>query len=333
MSSRFLASIVVLAAAVTVPLGAQAPAASSSTAAAAWTPPRTPDGHPDLQGLWSYATLTPLERPAEFAGKEFLTEKEAAEYEKRVLVENNRDRRDGPAEADVTRAYNDFWWDRGTKVVSTRRTSLVVDPPDGKIPPLTPEAQQRAAARAEARRLRPADGPEDRPLAERCILFGGGGAPMLPTAYNNNAQFFQTRDYVVIVNEMVHDARVIRLDGGPPLPGSVRQWLGDSRGRWEGDTLVVETTNFTDKSNFRGSGENLRLVERFTRVAEDTLLYEFTVDDPASFTRPWKVELPLWKNPELMYEYACHEGNSGMAGVLAGYRKAEADEAATKGTR
>ncbi|HVG54675.1 MAG TPA: hypothetical protein VM846_09610, partial [Vicinamibacterales bacterium] len=214
MKSRFLVSIVVLTTAVTVPLDAQAPSvAATATASAAWTPPRTPDGHPDLQGLWSYATLTPLERPAEFAGKEFLSEQEVAEYEQRVLRENNRDRRDGTAEADVTRAYNDFWWDRGTKVVSTRRTSLVVDPPDGKIPPLTPDAQRRAAARAEARRLRPADGPEDRPLAERCILFGGGGAPMLPTAYNNNAQFFQTRDHVVIVNEMVHDARVIRLDG------------------------------------------------------------------------------------------------------------------------
>ena len=270
-------------------------------AAAKWTAPRTPDGHPDLQGLWSYATLTPLERPAEFAGKEFLSEQEAADYEKRTLSENNRDRRDGSAEADVTRAYNDFWWDRGTKVVVTRRTSLVVDPPDGKIPPLTPEAQKRAAARAEARRLHPADGPEDRPLARALHSFGGGGAPMLPTAYNNNAQFFQTRDYVVIVNEMVHDARIIPLDGRPPLPSNVRQWLGDSRGRWEGDTLVVETTNFTDETNFRGSGENLRLTERFTRVSQDTLLYQFTVDDPTSFTKPWKVELPLWKNPELMY--------------------------------
>jgi hypothetical protein len=334
MNSRFLALSIVLAVAVSVPAAAQTPsAAAEPTAAHKWTPPRTPDGHPDFQGVWSYATLTPLERPAEFAGKEFLSEQEAAEYEKRRLRDSNQDRRDGGAEADVARAYNDFWWDRGSKVVVTRRTSLVVDPPDGRIPPLTPEAQKRAAERTEARRLRPADGPEDRPLAERCILFGSGGAPMLPTAYNNNAQFFQTRDHVVIINEMVHDARVVALDGRPPLHNGVRQWLGDSRGRWEGDTLVVETTNFTDKSNFRGSGERLRLIERFTRVAEDTLLYEFTVDDPASFTRPWKVELPLWKNPELTYEYACHEGNSGMAGVLGGYRKAEAEEAARKGTK
>jgi hypothetical protein len=335
MAYRCAAALMVLVASVPlVPLAAQAPPASAGSAAAgAWTVPRTPDGHPDFQGVWSYATLTPLERPAEFAGKEFLTEQEAAAYEKRRLVDNNMDRRDGGAEADVTRAYNDFWWDRGTKVVVTRRTSLVVDPPDGRIPPLTPEARKRAAARTEARRLRPADGPEDRPLMERCILFGAGGAPMLPTAYNNNAQFIQTRDQMVIVNEMVHEVRIIALDGRPRLPGNVRQWLGDSHGRWEGDTLVVETANFTDKSNFRGSSENLRLTERFTRVAEDTLLYEFTVDDPTSFTRPWRVELPLWKSPELLYEYACHEGNTGMAGVLAGFRKAEAEEAAGQGTR
>jgi hypothetical protein len=329
MSDRCLSLLIVLA--VSVPAAAQAPpAAAKSPASSTWTVPRMPDGKPDLQGLWSYATLTPLERPAEFAGKEFLSEQEAAEYEKRRLREDNRDRRDGSAEADVTRAYNDFWWDRGTKVVVTRRTSLVVDPPDGRIPALTLDAQKRAAARTEARRLHPGDGPEDRPLAERCILFGNGGAPMLPTAYNNNAQLFQTRDHVVIVNEMVHDVRIIPLDGRPPLNKNVRLWLGDSRGHWEGDTLVVETTNFNDKANFRGASENMRLTERFTRVAQDTLLYEFTVDDPTSFTRPWKVELPLWKNPELMYEYACHEGNSGMAGVLAGFRKEEADKGAGK---
>jgi hypothetical protein len=313
---------------VVVSASAQAPVAKPD---AKWTLPRTPDGHPDLQGVWSYATLTPLERPGEFAGKEFLTEQEAVAYEQRRLREDNMDRRDGTATADVFRAYNDFWWDRGNKVVSTRRTSLVVDPPDGRIPPLTAEAQRRNAARAQARRQRgTSDGPEDRPLAERCILLGTGGVPMLPTFYNNNAQFIQTRDHVVIVNEMIHDARVIPLDGRPHLPKNIRQWLGDPVGRWEGDTLVIETTNFTDRTNFRGSGEDLRLTERFTRVAENTLMYEFIVEDPVSFTRPWKVEIPLWKNPELMYEYACHEGNSGMAGVLAGARAEEkaAEEAA-----
>ena len=308
---------------VSIPAAAQAPGAK-------WSPPRTPDGKPDLQGIWSYATLTPLERPAELDGKEFFTEQEVADYEKRRLGEMNMDRRDGGAEADVTRAYNDFWWDRGTKVVVTRRTSLIVDPPDGKIPSLTPAAQRRVADRAEARRLRPADGPEDRSLGERCILFGAGGVPMIPTAYNNNSHFFQTPDHVVIVNEMIHDARIIPLDGRPGIPKDVRQLLGDSRGHWEGDTLVVETTNFTDRTAFRGAGEGLHLTERFTRTAEDTLLYEFTIDDPASFTRPWKVELPMWKNPELIYEYACHEGNSGMAGILTGARTAEKEAAAKR---
>ncbi len=305
---------------VSIPAAAQAPTAK-------WTSPRTPDGKPDLQGIWSFATLTPLERPPELAGKEFFTQQEVVDYEKRRLTEMNMDRRDGGAEADVTRAYNDFWWDRGTKAVVTRRTSLIVDPPDGKIPSLTPAAQKRVADRAEARRLRPADGPEDRSLGERCLLFGAGGAPMVPTAYNNNAYLFQTPDHVVIVNEMIHDARIIPLDGRQGLPPNVRQLLGNSRGHWEGDTLVVETTGFTGKSAFRGSGENLRLTERFTRTAEDTLLYQFTVDDPESFTRPWKVEIPLWKNPELIYEYACHEGNSGMTGILTGARTAEREAA------
>jgi hypothetical protein len=201
---------------------------------------------------------------------------------------------------------------------------------------LTAEAQKRNAARAEARRLSgrgPTDGPEDRPLAERCILFGNGGTPMLPTAYNNNFQLVQTRDHVAILSEMIHDTRVVPLDGRPPLPRSVRQYLGDSRGRWEGDTLVVETTNFTDKTNFRGSSENMRLTERFTRVSEETLIYRFTVDDPTSFARPWTVEIPMWRNRELIYEYACHEGNSSIAGVLSGARAEErAAEARRTGT-
>jgi hypothetical protein len=322
MTIRGIGLITVLAAI------ALAPAASVTAVAQnkAWTAPRTPDGKPDLQGIWSYATITPVERPAEFAGKEFLSEQEAADYEKRRLQEMNMDRRDGTAQADVTRAYNDFWWDRGTKVVSTRRTSLVVDPPDGRIPPLTEEARTRTAARAEERRRSgrgPTDGPEDRPLGERCIMFGSGGAPMLPGAYNNNFQLVQTPDQVAIVIEMIHDARIVPLDARPPLPKNVRQYHGDSRGHWEGDTLVVVTTNFTDKTNFRGSSENLRLTERFTRVAEDTLLYRFTVEDPSSFPRPWTVEIPMWRSREPIYEYACHEGNSSIAGVLAGARAEE----------
>jgi hypothetical protein len=330
MNTRWFVAAVALVIAASMPFAAQAPR-PAAPAAAKWVMPRTPDGHPDLQGVWSYATITPVERPAEFAGKEFLTEQEADAYEKRRRQEMNQDRRDGGAAADLSRAYNDFWWDRGTKVVSTRRTSLVIDPPDGRIPALTPEAQQRNAARAAARRLRgPSDGPEDRPLGDRCILFGGGGVPMLPTAYNNNVQVVQSRDQVVFLNEMIHDARIVPLGARTPLPSNIRQWTGDSHGRWEGDTLVVETTNFTDKTNFRGSSENLQLTERFTRVAEDTLLYRFTMNDPSSFTKPWTVEIPLWRNRELVYEYACHEGNSAMTGILSGARAEEREAEAAR---
>jgi hypothetical protein len=289
-----------------------------------WTAPRTADGHPDLQGIWSAATITPFERPAEFANKPTLTDAEAAAFEKQTLERNNMDRREGGADADVARAYNDFWWDRGTKTVKSRRTSLVIDPPDGKVPTLTPPAQQRQAARAEARKLHPADGPEDRPLGERCILLGAGGAPIQPTAYNNNYQIVQAPGYTVILTEMVHDARVIPLDGRPHLDASVRQLKGDSRGRWEGDTLVVETTNFTDRTAYRGSGEHMKLIERFTRVDAETLLYEFTVNDPESFAKPWTVQIPLVKTEGPIFEYACHEGNYGMTGLLSGAREEEA---------
>jgi predicted amidohydrolase YtcJ len=294
------------------------------------TLPRTPEGHPDLQGIWTNSTLTPLERPAEFAGKPFFTREEALEFEKQVRARNNGDRRDSNPEADLTTGYNDFWWDRGTKVASTMRTSLIVDPPDGRIPPLTPEAQKKAAARAEARRLRPADGPEDRSLADRCIARGNNGPPMLPAGYNNNYQIVQTADHVVILLEMIHDARIIPLDARPHLPGNVQQWYGDSRGRWEGNTLVVETTNFTDRTNFRGSGDKLRVVERFTRVDDETLLYQFTVEDPESFTRPWSGEIPMKKTEGPIFEYACHEGNLSMVNILSAAR---AEEKAAEGTR
>jgi hypothetical protein len=326
-----LAAVVVLALAAGSTTRAVAQTSSSATKAPVgkWVAPRTPDGHPDMQGVWSYATITPLERPAEFAGKAVMTEAEAGAYEKRRLGEMNQDRRDGGAAADVARAYNDFWWDRGTKVVVTRRTSLVIDPPDGRIPPLTPEAQRQNVARAQERRLHPSDGPEDRALQDRCILWGSGGAPMLPTAYNNNVQIFQGKDEVVLLNEMIHDARIIPTVQRPALPKEVRQLMGDPHGRWEGDTLVIETRNFTDKTAFRGGSENLHLTERFTRVAEDTLIYQFTVDDPA-FTKPWTVEIPLWRNRELIYEYACHEGNSAMVGILSGARADERQAEARK---
>jgi hypothetical protein len=289
---------------------------------------RTVDGHPDLQGIWTNATVTPFERPSELAGKEFFTAAEAAEYEKKIVEQNNADRRDRGAEEDLAIGYNAAWWDRGTKVVSTRRTSLVTDPPDGRVPPLTPAAQRKAGARAEARALHPADGPEDRSLDDRCIVRRTAGPPMLPAGYNNNYQIVQGPDHVAILVEMIHDARIISLDGRSHVSSKIRKLTGDSRGRWEGNTLVVETTNFTDKTNFRGSGENLRVVERFTRVDEETLLYQFTVDDPQSFVRPWSGEIPMKKIPGPVFEYACHEGNFSMENILS---IARAEENATDG--
>ena len=288
-----------------------------------WAAPRTPDGRPDLQGIWNFSTITPLERPAEFAGKPFLTDAEAADYEKLVMQRSNRDNRDRSSpEADVGGAYNEFWWDRGTTVARVGgkyRTSLIVDPPDGRVPALTAQAQERAAARAAERRAHPADGPEDRSLGERCLMFNAG-PPMLPGPYNNFMQIIQTRDHVVIYNEMIHDARVIPLDGRPHAAATARFWLGDSRGRWEGQTLVVDTTNFTDKTNVRGSGPNLHLIERFTRTDAGTLLYEFSVDDPSSFVKPWSAALPMRKTADQLFEYACHEGNHALQGILRGAR-------------
>jgi len=306
---------------------AEAPAVAQK-----WSPPKTPDGQPDLQGVWTNGTATPLERPAALAGKEFFTEQEAAAYEKELRARTDADRRDGPVEADVGRAYNDFWWDRGKKVVGSRRTSLIVDPEDGRIPPLTPEGKNRAGARAEARRRHPADGPEDRPLGDRCIVWQNEGPPMIPSVYNNNYRIVQTPGYVVIQIEMIHDARVIPLDGRPHLPQNVRQWLGDSRGHWEGNTLVVDTTNFTDKTNFRGSGAGLHVEERFSRVDPETILYEFKVEDPANWTSSWSAQIPMSRTSDLIFEYACHEGNYAMAGIL-GAARAEENAAAAKGSR
>ena len=299
--------------ALTLPLAGQAPR-------------RTPWGDPDLQGLWTNATITPFERPAELSGKPVLTEQEAADYEQRTNQARDADNRAGGTEADLGRAYNQFWYDRGTKVVESRRTSLVVDPPDGRVPPLTPDAQHRTDARAAMRRRSPADGPENRSLAERCILWPTAGPPMLPSGYNNNYQILQTPGYVVILVEMIHDVRIIPLDGRPHAPQDIRQWMGDSRGRWDGNTLVVTTTNFTGKTNFRGSSDKLRLVERFTRADADTINYEFTVEDPSSFTKPWTAAIPMTKTDGPIFEYACHEGNYGMTNLLSGARAEESQK-------
>ena len=294
-------------------------APSASGQAKKWTPPRTADGQPDISGFWTYATLTPLERPAELAGKATLTPQEAAEFAKQTVDRVSTDRRDGGGAADVGRSYNEFWRDRGS-VVKTMRTSLIVDPPDGKVPALTPDGQKREAARAEFARLHPADGPENRNTWERCL---GRGLPLVPSSYNNNFQIVQTPGYVVIVLEMVHDARVIPLDGSPHLPSNVRSWLGDSRGHWEGNTLVVDVTNFIEGANFRGSDKNLHLIERFTRVDAETLQYEFTVDDPTTFTKPWTASIPAIATSDKIYEYACNEGNFAMSGILGGARADE----------
>jgi hypothetical protein len=301
-------------------IGAQAPATRVSTRSTAPTRssalPRTADGRPDLQGTWDFAQLTPLERPSEFADKESITEEEAEEFAQHRIETTHKDRRDGGAAADVERAYNDFWWDFGTRI--SKQPSLVVDPPDGRIPSLTAEAQERIAQRRNHY-----DNPEERPLAERCILGFNSGPPMVPSAYNNNVQIVQTRGHVVIVNEMIHSARIVDLSGRPHRPKEVRYLTGDSVGHWDGDTLVVDTTNFSKDAGFRGASVNLHLVERFTRVDRDTLRYEFTVEDPATWTHTWSASIPMTRSDELMFEYACHEANYALEGVLKGARYQE----------
>ena len=275
--------------------------------------PRATTGHPDLQGTWDFAQLTPFERPGNFAGKESLTDDEAEEFAQQRIETGNKDKRDGGAAADVERAYNDFWWDFGKRVA--KQSSLVVDPPDGRVPATTAEAQARAAARRGRY-----DNPEERPLAERCILGFNSGPPMVPSAYNNNMQIVQTREHVLILNEMIHSARIVALNGRPHAPSSIRSLTGDSVGHWDGDTLVVDTTNFSQEAGFRGASKDLHLVERFTRVDANTLKYEFTVVDPATWTKKWSASIPMTRSDELIYEYACHESNYGLEGVLKGAR-------------
>jgi hypothetical protein len=345
MSRRFLTSAsvptIVIAVASLAPLpvaGQSAPPQAQSAATKAWTAPRTPDGKPDLQGVWDYRTITPLERPGALGTKAFFTDEEAAKFEQQENGRQNRDLIDPkvgglnyPAGGVVP--YNEFWYDRGDKVVGTKRTSLIVDPPNGRLPPLTPDGEAKAKRRAEIGRQEQlghplADSWEDRPLAERCILGANSGPPMTPGAYNNNFQLFQTPDHVVIVNEMIHEARVVPMDGRPHL--NIPQWKGDSRGHWEGDTLVVDTTSFKRNTSLAGSSAKMHLTERFTRTGPDALLYEFTVDDPSTWTKPWTAEIPTARIDVPVYEYACHEGNYAMIGILAGARadeKAVADAA------
>jgi len=312
--------------------------ALAQASALAQAPSRTPWGDPDLQGTWDFTTITPLQRPAELAGREFLTESEAAALEKQINQQRYQTEAQSPGSlGGVPRAESDpgiynlsWWWEpNGRRLVRTRRTSLVVDPPDGRIPAFTAQAQAILRARDEARERRHAA--KDLPLAERCIMGFNSGPPMVPGPYNNLVQIFQSPGYVVIVNEMVHDARIVPLDGRPPLAAVLGFWAGDSRGHWEGDTLVVETRNLTDNGTgtFGPPGSidrNVRLVERFTRMDDRVLTYRFTMNDPTVWPRSWSAEVPMTRIDGFVMEYACHEGNYGLANILAGARAEEKDQ-------
>ena len=319
MTHRILAAaIAVMAVAALAPAGAlgQTQAGESS----AWTSPRTAWGDPDLQGRWTNTTTTPLQRPADLEGRELLTEEERAALDEAGDVA--REQRGVTAGTGETGSYNNFWVERGVRMA---RTSLIVDPPDGRLPPFTPFEAARRPAR-ESYRTRVPAGPEDRNLYERCISRGMPGT-MMPGFYNHNYQIFQAPGYVVVLVEMIHDARIIPLDGRPHVDEGIRQWLGDSRGRWEGDTLVVETTNFIPVNGRAltvfGANETTLLVERFRRIDDDTIDYEFTVSDPLEYTRPWTASIPMASLDGLLYEYACHEGNYGLENILVGARATE----------
>jgi hypothetical protein len=313
MNGRFLMTAAILAQAI-------------ATLAIAATPTgKTPDGQPDLQGVWTNATITPFERPDELAGKKVLTPQEAAELEKKAALT----RVDAPPKAGDVGNYNQVWFDSGTKVVSSRQTSLVVDPPDGRVP-LKPSAE----AKRDYNSAHNADSYEYMSVWDRCITRGVP-AGFFPAGYNNAHEIVQTHGYVVILSEMIHETRIIPLDGTPHLPASVRLWNGDSRGHWEHNTLVVDTTNFNGKGFISTSAaggrikgipqsESLHIVERFTRVDPGTINYELTVTDPDVYTKPWKVAMPLTRDPDYrIYEYACHEGNEAVGNVLRGGRAQE----------
>ena len=336
MRHRFVAGVNVLGTLIALvcltaaPLAGQA--ASTSTAVNATfstqtaTQPRTPWGDPDLQGVWSYATLTPLQRPPELDGREFFTAEEAATRNTAVGI-------DRPPRPGDPGTYNALWFDRG-RVLSDLRTSLIVDPPDGRLP-LTPAAQESVAVRREHRLEHPADSWLDRSAWDRCITYHG--VPPISTGYNNTYQIFQSPGYIAILVENIHDVRIIPLDGRPRLGDNIRQWNGDSRGRWKGNTLVVETANYSDKTELRfPSSKDLRAVERFTRVDDNLIDYQFTIDDPAVYTTPWTAVRPMPRLQDyLIYEYACHEGNYAMTNILAGARAQEkaAVETASESSR
>lgn len=355
MSHRCFSSLVTavgvmaVAALAGVSLAGQARPNAPTGTARAWTAPRAADGHADLSGTWSHNAATPLERPKELEGRQFLTDEEVAELKKTAselfdgdgdaafgdsvflaALENVKQKAKGFTSRDAaTGDYNSFWI---VQREFDNRTSLIGDPADGRLPPLTPEAQTRLAAAAERRRLHPFDGPEDIALGLRCIT---GSVPMLGAGYNNYYQIAQSSGHVAINMEMRHDTRMIPLDGRPHVPQNIRLWLGDPRGRWEGDTLVVDTTNFRDGAPIRAGAASAtakaHVIERFTRVAPDTLKYEVTVEDPGTWTRPWTAVLFMKSTKDHIYEYACHEGNSAMTGTLAGARVQEGKAAERTG--
>jgi hypothetical protein len=290
-------------------------------------PLRTPDGQPDISGIFTFRTLTPLERPAALEGQETLSAEDAAQFEASERVRLNRDLFDpvdgAPSAGYQSRAeggvlsYNEFWYERGIELTSDKRTSLVIDPPEGRIP-YTPEF--RTASRIRRLNLRNgyADHYTDRSLGDRCLMGSNAGPPMRPGSYNNNVHIFQTPGYVTLLNEHIHNVRIIPIEQ-PHL--QVPQWSGSSRGHWEGETLVVETTNFARETNFSGSSKDTNLIERFTRLDSDTVMYEFTIEDPNNYTRPFTVAVPFRRTDGVLFEYACHEGNYGMIGIMAGARR------------
>jgi hypothetical protein len=317
---------------VPAPLAKPAPAAKpAAPTGKPYTPPKTPDGQPDLQGFWTNSTYVPLERP-QGVTKEYYTPAEA-EAAIKAAAEREAEQTEPGTTADVHYDFSQFGLDRSqSKFAASLRTSLIIDPPDGKMPPVNAQGQKRAAERAAARKQAGGqyDSVQNMPIGSRCIIMGGAGPPMMNAGYNANYQIVQSPGYVMILTEMIHDARVIPLGDRPQAPQSVRQWVGVSRGRWEGNTLVVETTNFNGKNAFRGASENLKVTERFTRVADDMIDYKFTVEDPATWDKAWTAEAPLAKTEGPIFEFACHETNYGIANILAGARaeeKAKAEQA------
>jgi hypothetical protein len=342
MGGRLLASLAALAAVVLIALLAQAPVAGQATSPAANAPaakagtlPRTADGKPDLQGIWTDNTLTPFERPKNLGTKEFYTEQEVADLTKRVREGQQGERIEGAelgaANPQAVRYDLELYgFDRNKLRYTSTRTSLIVGP-EGVVPPMLPQARERMATRAAKLKGHEFDSYEQRSLSERCLLMGQETIPMTPAANEGNLlQIVQGPGYVTLLHEIDHSTRVIPTDGRPHLPQNIRQWQGDSVGHWEGDTLVVDTTNFTSLTAYRGSSENLHLIERFTRTADDTMIYRFTVEDPATWATPWTAEIPWKKTKGPVYEYACHEGNTMISTILRGARVAD-EEAAKKG--